>query len=89
MCSGKKTKLLIVGTKELRKSKLKSQNKSIVINVDGHPVKESESERLLGVIVNNVMTWEHHLYGNEEHKGLIPELSQRDNIIRKLSFMMP
>ena len=57
--------------------------------VAGHRVQESESERLLGLIVNNVLTWEHHLYGNEENQGLIPKLSQRANIIKKLSFVMP
>ena len=87
ICSGSKTKLLIVGTKELRKSK--NRDMVIEINVDGHIVKESESERLLGVIVNNVMTWEHHLYGNDEHKGLISKLSNRANIIWRLSRMMP
>ena len=81
--------MLIVGTKELRKSKLTNRDISIEIIVDGHPVKESESERLLGVIVNNVMTWEHHLYGNDDHKGLIQKLSQRSNVIWKLSKVMP
>jgi hypothetical protein len=89
VCSGSKTKLLIIGTKELRKSKLLSQNKVLRINVAGQEVKETTSERLLGLIVNNTMTWEHHLYGNEEHKGLISKLSQRAGIIRKLSFVMP
>ena len=89
VCSGSKTKLLIVGTKELRRSKLTNRDIQIEINVDGHVVKESESERLLGVIVNNVMTWEHHLYGNTEHKGLIPKLSNRAKLIWKLSIMMP
>ena len=89
VCSGSKTKLLIIGTKELRKTKLVSKNQTISIIVDGHEVKESESERLLGLIVNNLMTWEHHLWGNDDHKGLIPKLSQRAKIIYKLSFMMP
>ena len=35
------------------------------------------------------MTWEHHLYGNTEHKGLIPKLSNRAKLIWKLSIMMP
>ena len=35
------------------------------------------------------MTWEHHLYGNEEHKGLIQKLSQRSKLIWKLSLVMP
>ena len=87
VCSGAKTKLLIVGTKELRRSKL--ANTKITINVDGHLVEESESERLLGVLINNVMTWEHHLYGNDDHQGLIPKLSKRAKIIWKLSLVMP
>ena len=35
------------------------------------------------------MTWKDHLYGNKEHKGLIPKLSQRAGIINKLSYIMP
>ena len=72
VCSGSKTKLLIVGTRELT-----SRDISIEIIVDGHPVKESQRERLLGILVNNVMTWEHHVYGNDDHTGLIQKLSQR------------
>ena len=41
VCSGSKTKLLIVGTKELRKSKL--ANRKLEIEVDGHKVVESQS----------------------------------------------
>ena len=89
VCSDSKTKLLIIGTKELRKSRLTKQNKVIEIEVAGHKVKESESERLLGLIINNSMTWKDHLYGNKEHKGLIPKLSQRAGIINKLSYIMP
>ena len=61
----------------------------IEINVDGHEVRESKTERLLGVIVNNVMTWEHHLYGDDDHKGLIDKLSARAKMIWKLSKIMP
>ena len=89
VCSGSKTKLLIVGTKEMRKSKLLNQNKTMSINVDGHNVTKTSSERLLGLIVNNTLTWEHHLHGNEDHRGLVPKLAQRAGIIRKLSFIMP
>ena len=89
VCSGSKTKLLVVGTKELRKSKLTSVNKRIEIIVDGHTVTESQSERLLGLLINNTMTWKDHLYGNNENKGLIPKLSQRANYIWKLSRVMP
>ena len=64
-------------------------DKIVEIEVDGHKVKESQSERLLGVLINNTMTWENHLYGNSEYKGLIPKLSQRANYIWKLSSVMP
>ena len=35
------------------------------------------------------MTWSTHLHGNVEHKGLLPKLSQRAGLIRKLSRVMP
>ena len=87
VCSGSKTKLMIVGTKELRKSKL--HNIQIEIEVDGHKVIESESERLLGLIMNNTMTWHNHLYGNKNNKGLIEKLSYRAHLVNKLSRIMP
>ena len=89
VCSGAKTKLLIIGTRELRNSKLSNHNISISINVAGHQIQESISERLLGMIVNNTLTWHDHLYGNNEHKGLLQKLSQRAGLIRKLSKLMP
>ena len=52
-------------------------------------VVESQSERLLGLMINNTMTWENHLHGNHENKGLISKLSQRANYIWKLSKIMP
>ena len=86
VCSGSKTKLMVVGTKELRQSKLVKNNTQSEIIVDGCIVTESESEKLLDMIMNNTMTWHHHLYGNKEHSGLIDKLSQ---IIQKLSKIMP
>ena len=71
VCRGNTTKLLFIGTKELRKSRLEIRNKVIKIDVAGHRVKETKIERLLGLIVNNTMTWKDHLYGNKEHNGLI------------------
>ena len=89
ICSGGKTKLIVVGTKELRYSKLVQNQLMLEITMDGCVVKESESEKLLGIIVNNTMTWEHHLYGNSDHKGLISKLSYRAYLIYKLSKVMP
>jgi hypothetical protein len=88
ICSGDKTKLLVISTKELRRSRL-NQEPKIQITVAGHDVEETQSERLLGIVINNSMTWQNHLYGDEQNKGLIPKLSQRAGIVRKLSHVMP
>ena len=61
MCvSGDKSKLLIMGTKKLRASKLGEPFKMVV---DNREVKETKSEKLLGVIINNELTWKEHLHG--------------------------
>ena len=87
--AGDKSKMLIVGTKEMRRKKLGDTVQSIM--VDGEVVKESVSEKLLGVIINNRMTWYEHLHGETWRKeangtGLIPQLSQRLGMLKKLSF---
>ena len=80
---------MIIGTRELRLSKLINQNVKIQIVVDGCNVVESAIERLLGVVMNNTLTWEAHLYGNKENKGLIEKLSHRVGLIFKLCQVMP
>ena len=56
-------------------------------------MKETQSEKLLGVIMNNKLTWNEHLYGEswrtegEKSKGLIPQLSQRLGLLKKLSWV--
>ena len=88
MCvAGDKSKLLVIGTKEMRKKKLSNQIQTI--SVDGKQVTETKSEKLLGVIINNHLTWQDHLHGEtwraENSKGLIPQLAQRVGILKKLS----
>ena len=83
--AGDKSKLLIVGTQQLRSSKL---HELLTIQVDGKEVVETESEKLLGVVVNNKLTWQHHLHGDTENTGLIPQLKQRVGILRRLSKYM-
>ena len=65
VCAGDKTKLLIIGTKQLRLSKLTSQNKLISVNVCNNHVESCHSEKLLGLIVNEEMSWKDHLYGEK------------------------
>ena len=92
VCSGSKTKLLILGTSQLRKSLLNGSN--ISIRVCGSTVQDSKSERLLGLTVNNQLTWSEYLHGekwrDEDNAiGLIPQLNQRVGLLSKLVNLMP
>ena len=81
VCSGSKTKLLVIGTSQLRKSLLREDDNYIEINVCGSIVRDTQSERLLGLTVNNQLTWSDYLYGEkwrleDNSVGLIPQLNQ-------------
>ena len=45
------------------------------INVDRKVIEESKPEKLLGVMLDNDLTWKTHLYGDQDNEGLIPQLS--------------
>ena len=53
--------------------------------VDNKQVSESLCEKLLGVRINNELTWKAHLYGDASTEGLITQLSKRVGILSKLS----
>ena len=89
MCvAGEKSKLLVIGTRKLKSLKLSNP---MEIQVSNMLVKETKSEKLLGIIINNELTWKEHLHGEgwreegENAMGLIPQLSQRVGILRKLA----
>ena len=89
VCSGEKTKLLIIGTSGQRSRKLEANNKVIQVEVCEKVVKETRDEKLLGIIISNNLTWKTHLYGNkltgdEKIVGLVTKLSQRVGILAKL-----
>ena len=93
VCSGDKTKLLIIATREQRNRKILPLNKKVKITVAGEEVEESTDEKLLGVIISNDMTWKTHLYGNgltgdDKIVGLTTQLSQRVGILAKLKKVM-
>ena len=77
-----KSKLLIIGTQQLRCSK--TLNK-ISIDVKGEPIQESNSEKLLGLVINNQLTWKDFLYGDQNNQGLVPQLSKRVGMLKSLS----
>ena len=80
--AGDKSKLLIIGTKQLKKSKVVGD---MTITIDGKQVCESSSEKLLGVTIDNKLTWKAHLYGDNDNDGLLAQLSKRVGILTKLS----
>ena len=93
VCSGEKTKLLVIGTKGKRNQKLVANNKVIRVEVCDKIVEESKDEKLLGIIISNDLTWKTHLYGNkltgdDKIVGLVSKLSQRVGILYKLSKIM-
>ena len=89
VCSADKTKLLIIGTNFNRIHKLEKFNLKLKINICEQVKYESTSEKLLGVIVNNTLTWKHHIFGDEENLGLLKILSQRIGICKTLRKTMP
>ena len=83
--AGGKSKILVVGTDQLRRTRLTAK---ISINIDGTMIEESRSERLLGALVNNKMTWHEHLYGDDENEGLLSQLKKRVSCLKRLSKYM-
>ena len=83
--AGSKSKFLMIGTSQLRKSKI---NKEFKIVVDNQEITETSSEKVLGVVVNNVLTWKNHIYGDVENEGLIQQLSKRLGMLKLMSKYM-
>ena len=62
----------------------------MIITVDQETIATSKSEKLLGIIVNETLSWSNHLYGDESNLGLVRILNQRIGILRQLRrFMSP
>ena len=82
--SSDKTKLMVVTTAANRASKLTPNNVSLSVSVCGEIKHETKSEKLLGITLNNQLTWKNHLYGDEENMGLVKELSKRLGMLRQI-----
>jgi hypothetical protein len=84
-----------MGTREQRNTKLTLMGKTLEVNVCGNIVKETSSERLLGLTVENDLSWTAYLHGNglkgdQKTVGLLGQLSQRLGTLKKLKcFMLP
>ena len=91
LCSGEKTKLLIVCTREQRSAKL--QDKKLCVTVCNKVIEETNNEKLLGIMMSNNLTWNSYLYGNkltgkDKIVGLLPKMSQRVGMLGKLNKFM-
>ena len=56
--------------------------------MDGQEIIETESEKLLGIVVNNSLTWKNHLYGDTENEGLVQQLAKRIGMLKMMSKQM-
>ena len=88
--SGDKTKFLILGTRANRRLKIEENlDFHSEVLVDQQSVPAVHSEKLLGVIVNDYLNWKAHLDGNNEHCGLLSDLSRRIGVLKHLRNYLP
>ena len=80
--AGDKSKLLVVGTRQLRASRV---THDMQIVVDNKEILESKSEKLLGILMNNQLTWKNHLHGDDKIEGMVQQLSKRIGVMKKLA----
>ena len=72
---------LFIGTEKLRNAKLTSE---VQIEVD-KVIKETQNEKLLSLVINNMMN---HLYGDLENDGLMEQLLLRIRMLKRISNYM-
>ena len=82
-----KAKLMISSTNALRRV----HHEEVTVKVKNKTINESKSEKILGIIVSNNLTWKHHFYGETEKskeertEGLLMNLSKRVGIFKKVA----
>ena len=86
--SESKTKLMLSCTNALRRTQ---DIGTLEVTIKGMRVKESKSEKILGITVSNDLTWKHHFYGEpeklkeERNIGLLADLSRRIGVFRRVA----
>ena len=76
----------------MRRSRFKNQK--MTVTVCDATIEDTKSEKLLGLTINNKLTWKEYLYGEawrseNNARGLISQLSQRAGILAKIAPIMP
>ena len=57
--------------------------------IENEEVKASRSEKLLGLVVNDSLTWKNYLHGDEDNPGLLQNLSKRIGVLKILRKYLP
>ena len=57
--------------------------------MNGEVKRESTSEKLLGLQIDQNIGWKSHFYGTEEDQGLFKQLSSRLGMLKKLKRFLP
>ena len=91
MVAPKKTKVMVITTREMEARRNIGQ---IEIRVGGHSVKSTKSERLLGLTLDNNLSWTPHIKGEvwrpsgENEPGLLNHLKTRAAAVKRLMWVM-
>ena len=80
--SSDKTKLIFIGSQRNRRNKIPIDYKPEV-KVDKDLINLSSSEKLLGLTINETLSWNNFFYGDEEEIGLVRTLSLRVGILKR------
>lgn len=67
----------------MRKVKTPSKQEK-TLKVDQEEISSNGSEKLLGLVGNQLLTLNNHLYGNKKETGLLRPLSNRVGILSQL-----
>ena len=70
--NGDKTHLVVVG-----KKKSLARRQQVFVEADGHVVKPSRTEKLLGGIISEDMKWKEHLLSSDQ--SIVSQLTRRVN----------
>ena len=57
--------------------------------IEEEAVEPTKSEKMLGILVNDSLTWKNHLYGDKEHPGLISDICKRTGVLKILRKYIP
>ena len=79
-----KSKFMLIGTDSIRK---KMDWEQVRVKVEGENIERTSSEKLLGLTLNQNLSWSSHLHGTSDQEGLIVSMRKRIGMIKRISSM--